>query len=129
MSVTPEQALVGKEIPKGPVAIPDWKLNVTVGDPPQAFTIDVCEWESANSLFPPDEVQGVGTPNWFAFWKKRQEWAKQTYGIELSVSQVYQIFQYVRVYWNTMKPFFDRDLGLAFGIMPTPGDSESGKSA
>ena len=119
---------MGKEFPKGPVDIADWKLNVTVGNPPQTILVDVAEWEAANSLFPPEEVAGVGTPNWFAFWKKRQEWAKTTYGIDLSVSQVYQIFQYVRVYWNTIKPFFDQGLGSDFGITPIPGDSESGKS-
>jgi hypothetical protein len=119
MSAEPEKMMVGKSMPTTPIGIKDWKLTVELSD--KSFDVDVCEWETANSLFPAAPAAGMNTPDWFDYWKKRQAWVKQTFDLDLTVSQVYQIFGYVRLAWNTIKPFFDQELGSAFGIEPTPG--------
>ncbi len=124
------QALVGKTIPTETIKLPDWKMKFELakefpGDPPQIVEVDVCEWELITNLFKAEQETG----DWNAYWRKMRDWIGENYKVTLSTSQTYQLFQYIRTAWNTMHDFFDRDLGSAFGIPPTPGDLPTGKSA
>ncbi len=126
MSTEPDKITAVRTLPTEPVKIDDWKLSIELGSPQQIIEIDVVDWETSND--PSPKMGPDGEPNWNEYWRKRQQWVKDTFGVELTMSQTYQIFSYVRRYWNTIRPFFDAGLESAFGITPTPGNSPSGKS-
>lgn len=87
----------------------NWTMEVTVGE--NTVAIDVVDAKLMT------ERNAEREPS--AKLACMQEWMQQTYGVAISPSQAWQLWQYVEEQFEALKKTFDDTLALRFGTEST----------